>query len=74
MGLPARTASAARPSDWDIASWRASSAIAAGNSGDPELIGSVAAHLSSDDPVVAEAAEWALARLQAPCSVERQVA
>jgi epoxyqueuosine reductase len=48
--------------------------IAAGNSGDPALAGSVAQHLASDDAVVAEAAEWALARLQAPCSEARQVA
>ncbi len=48
--------------------------IAAGNSGDPGLMGGVAAHLDSDDPVVAEAAEWALERLQAPWSEDRQVA
>ncbi|MBA2635247.1 MAG: tRNA epoxyqueuosine(34) reductase QueG [Sphingomonas sp.] len=48
--------------------------IAAGNSGDPKLIGSVAPHLGSDDPVVAEAARWALARLQAPCSDDMQAA
>ncbi|MBA2771450.1 MAG: tRNA epoxyqueuosine(34) reductase QueG [Sphingomonas sp.] len=48
--------------------------IAAGNSGDPGLIGSVAEHVSSADPVVAEAADWALERLQAPCSEDRQVA
>ena len=46
--------------------------IAAGNSGDAALASSVAPHLESDDPVVAEAAEWALARLQAPCSEARQ--
>ena len=46
--------------------------IAAGNSADPELIGSVSAHLRSNDPVVAEAAEWALARLQGPSKAWRQ--
>lgn len=48
--------------------------IAAGNSGEPELVASVARHLDSADPVVAEAAQWALARLQAPCREARQVA
>ena len=48
--------------------------IAAGNSGNPELTASVARHLGSGDPVVDEAAQWALARLQAPCSEDRQVA
>jgi len=38
--------------------------IAAGNSRDPELVASVRPHLSDDDPVVAEAAQWALAELQ----------
>jgi epoxyqueuosine reductase len=38
--------------------------IAAGNSGDPALLPSVRRHLSDEDPVVAEAAEWALAELQ----------
>ncbi|MFN2472305.1 MAG: tRNA epoxyqueuosine(34) reductase QueG [Sphingomicrobium sp.] len=37
--------------------------IAAGNSGEPALRGCVARHAGSDNPVVAEAAEWALARL-----------
>ena len=37
--------------------------IAAGNSGDPELRPSVERHLASDDPVVADAANWAIARL-----------
>ncbi len=36
---------------------------AAGNSGSPALAGSVAALLVDDDPVVAEAAAWAMARL-----------
>jgi epoxyqueuosine reductase len=39
--------------------------IAAGNSGNPALRGAVAAHLASEDPVVAEAAQWALAELPA---------
>ncbi|HET8534694.1 MAG TPA: tRNA epoxyqueuosine(34) reductase QueG [Sphingomicrobium sp.] len=38
--------------------------IAAGNSGDPALVPSVQRHLYDDDPVVAEAARWALAELQ----------
>ena len=37
---------------------------AAGNSGQGALIPQVAAHLGSDDPVVADAARWALARLE----------
>ena len=37
--------------------------IAAGNSGDSALRASVERHAASDDPVVAEAAAWALARL-----------
>lgn len=38
---------------------------AAGNSGDAGLIPHVAAHLDSENPVVADAARWALARLEA---------
>jgi epoxyqueuosine reductase len=38
---------------------------AAGNSGEGELIPAVRAHLGSDDPVVADAARWAMARLEA---------
>jgi len=37
--------------------------IAAGNSGDPALRLSVERHLCSEDPVVADAARWAIARL-----------
>jgi epoxyqueuosine reductase len=37
--------------------------IAAGNSGDPALLGRVEALRGNEDPVVAEAAEWASARL-----------
>ena len=40
--------------------------IAAGNSADAGLRGAVAALLTDPDPVVAEAAEWALARLPPP--------
>lgn len=38
--------------------------IAAGNSGSPQLAESVASHLSDDNPVIAEAAAWAMERLQ----------
>jgi len=38
--------------------------IAAGNSGDPALARSVERHLDDEDPVVAEAARWALEQLQ----------
>jgi epoxyqueuosine reductase len=37
--------------------------IAAGNSGDPALRSMVERHLGSDDPVVADAARWAIDRL-----------
>src|SRR5690242_13514792 len=37
--------------------------IAAGNSGDPRLIPSVTRHLNDADPVIAEAAQWALDQL-----------
>jgi epoxyqueuosine reductase len=37
--------------------------IAAGNSGDPALVPAVRAHLDDPDPVIAEAAEWALRQL-----------
>jgi epoxyqueuosine reductase len=37
--------------------------IAAGNSGDAALVPSVRRHLGDPDPVIAEAAEWALAQL-----------
>src|SRR3954447_21724826 len=36
--------------------------IAAGNSGDPDLAQAVRAHLNDPDPVIAEAAAWALAQ------------
>ena len=38
--------------------------IAAGNSGDAALIGAVRPHLDDADPMVAEAARWALGELQ----------
>ncbi|NUR45967.1 MAG: tRNA epoxyqueuosine(34) reductase QueG [Sphingomonas sp.] len=37
--------------------------IAAGNSGDATLVGAIESHLNDSDPVVAEAARWALAQL-----------
>ncbi len=39
--------------------------IAAGNSGDLSLVVPIRAHLGSDDPVIAEAARWALDHLDA---------
>ncbi len=48
--------------------------VAAGNSGDPSLRGSVERHVGDDDPVVAEAAEWALSRLQRTASAATQPA
>jgi epoxyqueuosine reductase len=42
--------------------------IAAGNSGDIELRPAIERHLSSEDPVVADAAKWAMGRLSAPGS------
>ena len=42
--------------------------IATGNSGDDTLLPRVEALLGNEDPVVAEAAEWALARLQPAAS------
>jgi epoxyqueuosine reductase len=39
--------------------------IAAGNSGDAALVGPVEGHLDESDPVVADAARWAMARLTA---------
>jgi epoxyqueuosine reductase len=38
--------------------------IAAGNSGDEGLVGDVRPHVADGDPVVAEAAAWALERLE----------
>jgi len=48
--------------------------IAAGNSGDPALIASVKPHLADPDPVVAEAASWAMAALQRASGVEVRAA
>jgi len=47
--------------------------VAAGNSNDARLIGSVRPHLDSCDPVVAEAAEWALSQLQGVGNEEMQL-
>jgi epoxyqueuosine reductase len=47
--------------------------VAAGNSGDARLAASIQRHLSDPDPVIAEAAEWALAQL-GYSSAEMQVA
>ena len=48
--------------------------IAAGNSGDDALIEDVRPHLNDDDPVVAEAAEWAIEQLaQAPSRAATQL-
>ena len=48
--------------------------ISAGNSRDPSLAPIIAPHVGDPDPVVAEAASWALARLQAPASARMQLA
>jgi epoxyqueuosine reductase len=48
--------------------------ISAGNSRDPSLVPAIAAHLGDPDPVVAEAAAWATAQLQAPASARMQPA
>jgi epoxyqueuosine reductase len=48
--------------------------IAAGNSGDASLVPPVAAHAGSDDPVIAEAARWALAQLERLRSAAMQAA
>jgi epoxyqueuosine reductase len=47
--------------------------VAAGNSGDRALVPSVEKHVGDRDPVIAEAAEWALAQLARP-SAEMQAA
>ena len=46
--------------------------VAAGNSGDQSLAAAVAPHLNDADPVVAEAAQWALAQLQGAPSERMQ--
>ena len=46
--------------------------IAAGNSGDEELIPYVARHLNDADPVVAEAADWAIGQLHGDCKAAMQ--
>jgi epoxyqueuosine reductase len=43
--------------------------IAAGNSGDPSLGPAVERHLDASDPVIAEAARWALAQLRLSSAV-----
>src|SRR5687767_9141398 len=47
--------------------------IAAGNSGDPGLVPSIERHREDCDPVVAEAAEWALGELQGDCNAAIQL-
>ena len=46
--------------------------IAAGNSGDETLTPSVERHLTDPDPVIAEAADWALGELQGDCRAAMQ--
>ena len=48
--------------------------IAAGNSGDPSLLPAIGRHARDPDPVVAEAARWALAELQGAASDRTQSA
>jgi epoxyqueuosine reductase len=47
--------------------------IAAGNSGDAALVPSIERHIDDPDPVVAEAAEWALGELQGDCKAAMQL-
>jgi epoxyqueuosine reductase len=47
--------------------------IAAGNSRDPALARPIRAHLDDSDPVIAEAAAWAMAALQGDCKAEMQL-
>jgi epoxyqueuosine reductase len=47
--------------------------IAAGNSGELELVPEVERHLADPDPVISEAAEWALGELQGLCRAEMQL-
>jgi epoxyqueuosine reductase len=48
--------------------------IAAGNSGDPALITSVRPHIDDPDPVIVEAAEWALDQIALLRSAKTQAA
>jgi epoxyqueuosine reductase len=48
--------------------------IAAGNSGDANLVWAVRSHLDDPDPVIAEAAEWALAQIGLLRSANTQAA
>jgi epoxyqueuosine reductase len=48
--------------------------IAAGNSGDRSLVASILSHLRDPDPVIAEAAQWALAQIEGFSSAETQAA
>jgi len=48
--------------------------ISAGNSGEAKLAPIIAGHLSDPDPVIAEAAAWALERIQARASEAMQAA
>jgi epoxyqueuosine reductase len=43
---------------------RRNALVAAGNIGDPDLAPTVARYVGDDDPVLAETAEWALARIE----------
>ena len=47
--------------------------IAAGNSGDAALLPSIERHLDDSDPVIAEAAQWALGALQGDCKAAMQL-
>jgi epoxyqueuosine reductase len=45
--------------------------VAAGNSGDLALVAAITPHLEDPDPVIAEAATWALDQLEAACRSEK---
>ena len=66
--------SAARGTALRRAKWRGllrSALVAAGNSGDPALVPALRRHAEGGDPLLAEHARWALARLEASAAKPR---